>query len=450
MIFSEDQITKVWGAVLSVFDRRTAPTDPTDPDPLGEMIEALGTALNNTELGSAERELLVALYWLGPENCGPPPSEIFTEIASLTERLQERDAELRLGMICELVVAFGAGAWSITDSQADGWFARWPRAVLWITAAVYGWLKAASKWLHLDVTLPGYRLDDWPNQADAAVIAQEAITGQCRCWTWRDPDAEDLTRQAKERQKRCIRDHQLAAWNPQTISLRNYIAQAIKGSKAAAGSGKRAKSGAKGFMSGAFVQGMYFPQLVFEKDFWFGNVLGHVCSHNNEHWYEDPSCFYCSRENGDRITVFDEARDRKSIIERLLVRGVYISDMHWRCQACEQDNYYREALSTCPVCNQGRKRGSKRTTVWRKNTESDFGGPTELDRSQFGETLGDAIAQLTPEQQSLVAMLAEGVADAEIAKELGVSGSEYDDLRNSAYSAIRAAMAAGDDERAAY
>lgn len=328
--------------------------------------------------GERVKSIQIIRHWVqqyGPPGDEPPATIIQHLAALLAKELPAVTVQDVDRYIEERVIAYGVGCWGRHPAEGgEGWEHRWQPAVDWVTEHVWGWMKAAAAWLHFDIWLRGYALKaPFPAWGDAMTLAELLLLGGCNCYRLRYTDADQvMDHNAQSRADRCLHEHRLTAWDPAVMSLRDFIAQAVKGSKRG-----ETHSHKKGFASGAFVQGMWYRDLYHSPnhshDIRFGNVLVWHCAHHPKDPFEGSKCFKCAeadRKTNRTVFEFDETWSRRKIVRRLFVIGPYQPARYWRCQHCQ--NYYQEHLATCPLCHKERMPGAARSTVWILTVPADY------------------------------------------------------------------------------
>jgi hypothetical protein len=314
--------------------QRHSPLDIRDESKFAALLEDI-----TMEDDECEIALMAAMYALGPSDAGPPPQQMRDELLELAYcHLSNADKYAQRSV--EFAAAYGCG-WPGEGVNVPGaWGQPWGLAYQMLMNEVKGWLLSSDEWLRTEVKDYRFRevfREDWfnPFVHHADLLADRFCRGFCNCWQLRDEEGifdTPIDSNARRKAERCAREHDLLAWNPQKDSLWNFIAQAVKGPKR-----RGQQTGHLGFASGAFVQGMFYPELYRndEIDLRFGKVLFKRC-HECETEYEGESC-----TNTDCYMPFDETRTVITDKRRLLVKapvGCYRPEWWWKC-ACK--NYYK-------------------------------------------------------------------------------------------------------------
>ena len=273
-----------------------------------------------------------------------------------------------------------------------------------------------------------------PSQDEAQIIALELCRGRCQCWRLRHPDAvQPDDRHAQKRADRCLREHRLAAWNPASMSLWNFLARAVKGDKPQRS--PRSKQGKKSIAPAAFACSMFFCSLYRDHHVRFGNVLGWRCERHPTVLYEGLECFECKAE--EYSTLFDESVHHRGVKKRLLVAaptGRYAEAEYWRCQTCK--SYYAKDHNLCPKCQHRRGPGAAKSTVWVRGAPRMQGG-----QEPAGEqVVHRAIAKLPAKLRNIVEILLDGMSPSEIARRLTCPMHEIEAAIDEARQLLKALM----------
>jgi hypothetical protein len=291
----------------------------------------------------AEDELraVAALCLLGPEQEIPPPviRADFLRIA-LEYVLPDAGGCLDGVGLGDLAVAVGCG-WSAPRTDHGPWFAPWERALHLFVRLVDGYVQKTDDWFRR--TVLGYR--DRVHVSDhkwADSIAMELIRGACSC----GHVSETMPDRARRRRARCLRQHSLNAWDPGKPPLRNFVAQAVKGSRGATSR----------FHAKAVAQGMLFPWLRNEEQLRFAPVLVWACDCPSHPKTEDGECIRCKNAGNERRC--DESTHRRLTQRRFVFEEHYEESRRWHCRLpC--GNFYRNELATCPLEACRRPRGGR-------------------------------------------------------------------------------------------
>jgi predicted DNA-binding protein (UPF0251 family) len=393
--------------------------------------------------------MLTALSWFGPATAGVPPIDVQDELLALLRKFVPNE-ELRLKRAAEIAIAYGCGAWREVKRGEGGWAQLWQPALDWVTHQVWGWMKATASWLHFEVQLKGYAfVTPFPSWIDAEEVAARLWLGVCDCWRLSQANTKrPLAYQATLRAARCRREHRLLGWQPLEMRLGDFIARALKGDKI-----KGDRSGAKGFASGAVVQGMLFADLYRESDVRYGRVLVWRCPHHHEAIFEGPQCLKC--DDLGKVTNFEETRHQRDAIRRLCVRaprGPYEEMRYWRCQ--RKDTYYQEHHSLCPLCHAPRTHGAARSTVWLLGQRTEHVELTSMrspgpDSTEAIATIRQALQRLSAQEKEVVALVhLQDLSDTQAARQLGVSVQEFRRTLSTALRRLRLILMEEGDTRA--
>jgi RNA polymerase sigma factor (sigma-70 family) len=393
--------------------------------------------------------MVIAMCWFGPATDDVPPSHMRAALLALMSELTP-DEQLRQKHIAEIVIAYGCGAWREVQDGEEGWENRWQGALDWVTHRTLGWMRATTAWLQFDVQLRGYAFTaPFPSWIAAEELASLLWLGKCDCWRLRVSDPEQpMDHRTARRATRCLREHRLSAWNPQEISLGNFIARAIKGDKV-----KGEHSSKKAFVSGAVEQGMFFCDLYRDYDIRLGRVLVWRCPNHPTDIFEEQACLQC--EDTETPVNFLETLHERDVIRRLLVRaptGPYQETQYWRCQ--QGDTYYQAHHIVCPRCHAPRTHGAAKSTVWELGRQPDWVTSSlapwvARDDVEATVILREILTRLSPREREVLTLVkVEGLPERQVARQLGITTEELQSLLEKTISRLREALAVEEETRA--
>jgi hypothetical protein len=307
---------------------------------------------------------------------GTPPSALIdkligivkSELSSLGRAKligKTREGRKTFERLEDIVIAYGCGNW-LQDSAAgyEPYQQPWGTAVVEVTRRVSFWCDTTSNWLLHTYQLGGFTLAAYKDEASgiANLIATDLVIGTCRCWeSSNDDEKRGTDRNQLLRHQRCLREHHILSFNPTNVALRDFLGQAVKGSKP-----KGSTSGNKSFAPGALEQGMIFKHLQHYFDIQFGNVLFWVCPHNAKHRPESLECRECRNQQTPTL-AFNERACKRDAKPRLVIErpaGLYELQVFYRCQNKECGNYYTAGHTLCPLCGEGRTGNAKPSNIW--------------------------------------------------------------------------------------
>lgn len=395
------------------------------------FVHGVRTSVALPEVEDDELHVVVALCLVGPRQADIPQTALRDDILEKLRRFVPQP-KTRVERAFDVVVVYGCGIWRTVEAGSGSWAQRWQPALDQLSASILAWMRATAAWLQLDIQLRGYAFTaPFPTWTEAEALAFLFWSGQCDCFRLKAEDSDaPLDRHAAQRAARCMREHRLQAWNPAHLGLNTFIACAVKGRKA-----ESDDSGRKGFVSGAVEQGIFFCDLYRYHDVRFGKVLGWQCPSHPDVPFEGERCFLCAEEHAP--VVFSAEQHTRTIVRRLLVKaptGPYEEAEYWHCQDKNCSTYYREYLSSCPLCRQPRGRGAARSSVWVLGTFTRLGPG---DTNEQGE-LWKIFRQLEPLEQKVVQLIIlEGLPRQEAAKRLSLSLEEVTRLHTIALTQLK-------------
>jgi hypothetical protein len=240
------------------------------------------------------------------------------------ERLRERR------VAADAVIAYGCG-WGRRASDGAGdrdWDGVWPRARRRLEHDVSGWTRATFK---AAATLKGFGADFVPH-ALVQRVTDTLISGGCVCLRRAPADASATAlRNLKSGHKKCVEQHRLSGWRAADLSLRDFVARAIKGSAQ-----RRGKThGVKQLKANAIWSAMLRDTLE-ERGVRLGKVLVWSC-HCHQRKSQQGECPRCG-------TRFDYRHTRLDVEVRLIIpedqHGDFVPETYWRCQNAGCKTYY--------------------------------------------------------------------------------------------------------------
>ncbi len=305
------------------------------------------------------RAAMLAAFALGPRDRGLPGAG---DLWPLLHLAGETTAD-----VLDLALAWGCG-WRRQVAPEHGWHARWPAAVLALSAMVAGSVNQTARSLtgHVPslaeaLRAGGDRELERRVESYSYAIALELATGACRCGHG--------SRSGHAPAGSCGRaEHRLAGWRPDVCRLRAFVASAVRGT---------AQLPVRG---GAFAVSMLSRLLLEDQLLRVDLAEFRVCHACNagairravteqrrldistvEHGlYELGRCPTCEMPADPRRTY--RAARKNWLIVPADWGGHHQPVCRYRCQGC--GNLFGSERERCPLCDRQVRHRHRLTFVW--------------------------------------------------------------------------------------